>query len=705
MTNTKYIIGFIFITIFIFSAISIVNAENPNNISHNTVDLSNQSVSILENHVMNNSINATKNTETIKNTETTTNTTKINDNSELKLSEKELENLGLNCKIKIKFDKDEYCGKSYKIVDLSTNKTYKVANINIEDDNSLERTLNLFKKDKYYNANQYDLIRINLKNNQIYKLQHLVMYNQLSNLEINGNGATIEYVSSYTMYEWTTKKVSEYNFIINNQKLYINNLKLKNFDECITNKGYLKLNNVVFESNNRAIDNYGKISCISCLFKNNTKTDSASIYNRKKSYAECLNCSFKNKNSKINEIYCEELSFTKIINTDGSLINKLKYKCNKNGIIVFRNSTIPIVHIQNVTTNNTINSINEYSKYDVVILNFKNQTYRFKDFSFKGLVENIIINGNGATFKGYHTKKLNTPLIVNIYSLQYKVDDSDENYNNIVDTKHFAIINPNHNLIIYNATLKYYNQAIINNGNFKAEHVIFDSNKIKQSIINDYGGAIYNKEGELECINCTFINNSGKYAGAIYNTEEAFARIIDCEFYNNSFYNDKNIDIYNMDSESLEFIITTNMTNDTDNSTTCIIKNYKGFSKIHYLTISIGIGIGMSFLIPGVSEAFIPFLGESMAEIFGTAIVSSFSTVVVSSIHGYMHHDININNILTSSIIGGCLSIIDLKLSSAVIGEIGYEAVITKFGTDSSIDDGWDVIEICMNGLIDLLIG
>lgn len=232
--------------------------------------------------------------------------------------------------------------------------------------------------------------------------------------------------------------------------------------------------------------NYGKLSCISCLFKNNDKTNGASIYNRENSYAECLNCSFISKNSKIKEIYCEKSSFTKIIITNSSLFNKPKYKCDTNGLIAFRNSTIPIVHIENVTTNDTINCINEYSKYDIVILNFKNQTYRFKNFSFEGLVEKIIINGNGATFKGYHPKiNISRKFLCDIFLNQYR-DDSDENYNNLEDGKHFAIVKPNHYLIIYNATLKYYNQAIINNGNFRAENVIFDSNKVKYFFKKDY---------------------------------------------------------------------------------------------------------------------------------------------------------------------------------------------------------------------------
>lgn len=61
MVNKKYIISFILITIFIFSTISIVSAQNTDDLSHNPVNLSDESVSILKINNSNNDINNTNN--------------------------------------------------------------------------------------------------------------------------------------------------------------------------------------------------------------------------------------------------------------------------------------------------------------------------------------------------------------------------------------------------------------------------------------------------------------------------------------------------------------------------------------------------------------------------------------------------------------------------------------------------------------------
>ena len=98
-----------------------------------------------------------------------TTTNKIDNNSELKLNKKELENLGLRYKIGIKEEQQDRYGKIYKILDLSTNKTYRVLNINIGSNNHLKYVLDAFKKDGYYNTKRLDLIRINLNKTQKYQ--------------------------------------------------------------------------------------------------------------------------------------------------------------------------------------------------------------------------------------------------------------------------------------------------------------------------------------------------------------------------------------------------------------------------------------------------------------------------------------------------------------------------------------------------------
>lgn len=90
-----------------------------------------------------------------------------------------------------------------------------------------------------------------------------------------------------------------------------------------------------------------------------------------------------------------------------------------------------------------------------------------------------------------------------------------------------------------------------------------------------------------------------------------------------------------------------------------------------------------------------------MADIIGTVAVSTVSSAIITSINGIITHDLSLNEVLTSSLIGGCLSIIDLQLNSAVVSEIGYEAIITKFGSDWNEDNDWDIYEIIINGIMD----
>ena len=185
------------------------------------------------------------------------------------------------------------------------------------------------------------------------------------------------------------------------------------------------------------------------------------------------------------------------------------------------------------------------------------------------------------------------------------------------------------------------------------------------------------------------------FTGGMYS-----AIIKNCIFKNNTEYsNNSLVDIYNMNSESL-LISIINSTNTTEP----IIDNFKGLTKIEYLTISVSITLGRSLLIPYASTfigELMPILEGTIADIIGTVAVSTVSSAIITSINGIITHDLSLNEVLTSSLIGGCLSIIDLQLSSAVVSEIGYEAIITKFGSDWNEDNDWDIYEIIINGIMD----
>ena len=102
-------------------------------------------------------------------------------------------------------------------------------------------------------------------------------------------------------------------------------------------------------------------------------------------------------------------------------------------------------------------------------------------------------------------------------------------------------IDANHCVRIFSVTGK---NILIKNLNFRNGYSFSRSEDEKKDGIfgnpilpRGYGGAIYNR-GELELMNCTFLNNySWSYGGAIANMSEGFLKINDCYFRDNGGYN------------------------------------------------------------------------------------------------------------------------------------------------------------------------
>ena len=151
------------------------------------------------------------------------------------------------------------------------------------------------------------------------------------------------------------------------------------------------------------------------------------------------------------------------------------------------------------------------ASFDAVIIDFKdNLNINFNpwanDLIKLDSVKNVIIRGYGATIA------VNNP------------DKSNE--------YHFLNVNSDATVSMSNITLIGFNTAIHNHGTCQLTNVTFKSNVIDYEVDKDYGGAIRNW-GNLKCLECSFLKNSAKYGGAIYNDKGSQSTFIDCLFKDN----------------------------------------------------------------------------------------------------------------------------------------------------------------------------
>ena len=327
-----------------------------------------------------------------------------------------------------------------------------------------------------------------------------------------------------------------------------------------------------------AIRNSGVLNCIECSFiKNYAKFGGAIFSNSTSSIVHLINCYFKD-----NEAYAENNGWhsfcshfwngiTKIHNilhrdkvakyehpgddvfvgSGGTIYsyalnpprishgpkeffckpnNEIKFGFDDSELghtIVLRDSNTPIVreYIINNESNlqNVVNEIRkEGTNVDKFIINFTG------DVNFKPWTDNLVlfnpqygsiqINGNGHN--------------VNLIGASQR------------DEYHFTTLNRNLFMVVNNLKISGFNCAIVNNGHACFNNVTFSNNKIKYRMESGDGGGAINNYGMIVCNNCTFIENSGLWAGAIYGAHGAQSFLNNCTFNQNTPSKDDGGELY-----------------------------------------------------------------------------------------------------------------------------------------------------------------
>ena len=100
-----------------------------------------------------------------------------------------------------------------------------------------------------------------------------------------------------------------------------------------------------------------------------------------------------------------------------------------------------------------------------------------------------------------------------------------------------AVFKSSGSLTLYNIT--FLNSHILNEGTLRAENVVFNGGYSADStdFSTEFGGAIYSNENSVksQLFNCTFVNNHAKHGGAIF-VAQGELEVIDCNFINNTAY-------------------------------------------------------------------------------------------------------------------------------------------------------------------------
>lgn len=210
-----------------------------------------------------------------------------------------------------------------------------------------------------------------------------------------------------------------------------------------------------------------------------------------------------------------------MIDIDG-IIESVQYQINQTSentyVLTLSDNTTMTVGVLQVYDLNSFKEAtksisNQKTDFDAIILDFKDNLYlKFdpwtEDIIKLNNVKNLIIRGYGAT----------------IYS---KGDKNDE--------YHFLNVNSDATVWMHNITVSGFNTAVRNHGTCQFTNVTFSHNKVDYYIEEDYGGAVRNW-GILKCFECSFLDNSAKYGGAVYNEKGSQSIFIDCCFNENNAY-------------------------------------------------------------------------------------------------------------------------------------------------------------------------
>ncbi len=194
---------------------------------------------------------------------------------------------------------------------------------------------------------------------------------------------------------------------------------------------------------------------------------------------------------------------------------------------------------------------------------FKNVHKQFKNLTNNsiGIIINIINNIN-ITHEGsvldFGCKNKTLVIFGNGFNISVRKPD-------LRCENHFLNCDDSSMVLMCDIVVSGFNTALITYGKCILENVTFESNRLNYWIHEDYGGAIKNF-GDLECYNCSFVNNLAKYGGAIYSNDTfSNVKLSDCIFKKNTAYGgdekgndvfvggDELVSVYNLNKESTSF--------------------------------------------------------------------------------------------------------------------------------------------------------
>ena len=529
----------------------------------------------------------------------------------------------------------------YSIFDSNVEMSY-FWNVSCEDD--FKQLSNYLKS---CNVN-YKYIYINITKDMKISGSNVLNIKSNTTFVIAGNGHTIKYSNPCDGKEIHFLTCGEQGNAI------ILNCTLFGFNSAIVNYGTVNIIKVKFEHSRLipfknwfcggAIWNQGNLNCLNCSFIDNYARLGGAIFSEGVSSSAILtNCYFSDNvaydvgyvmahsfddNSVCpggdifvgegGTVYSYALNQPRLLHgpneffcTPNKYINIGHYNSNYGSTIVLRDSFEPVVReyvINNITNlHDVVNEINGAgTSVDNFVINLTGDinftSWTDKLDLFKPAYGSLVINGNGH--------------IINLKD----ATDRDEH--------HFATLNSRYcSLSVNNLTISGFNCAIINKGGAACfENVTFFNNRIKYIMDSgDDAGAISNC-GLLTCKNCTFINNFGLWAGAIYGAHGGQSYINNCTFINNGHSKDDGSDLHSYNNA--KFFINGIEVNRTGNyylNGTNVSVSYQqppsGFVKVLYTCLDFITPFVSAFV--GLTAGFLTtvFTGNPLAGIIvGTAV-------------------------------------------------------------------------------------
>ncbi len=395
------------------------------------------------------------------------------------------------------------------LVNGSSTNVYQIAVYDVESFKNASKFL-------LNNKVHYDVVLIDFKANSDIHFKpwdgSLLSQNPdfVGRLIIRGNGATIKVDDPDFRGSFHFLDVKSKGYII------MNNITIEGFNTAVSNFGLCHFTNVTFrkncmhyyidESNGGAIRNHNFLNCVNCTFDGNEARFGDAIYNDKFSSSTLTDCIFVNSTSwGINTIFRQIAS---ISDEESVYTNNYIKTCDgASCIIINTSSELNVFNISNTDDfKKSLDAISHLGHVNYAVLNFtQNMHYESKDSSCTLIklnnVDNLIINGNGATFS-----------IIN---------HKDDNF------CHFVSVLNGQSCVINNFTITGFNQPLLNHGSLYINNTIFKSNKCDYCSEKDYGGTIYNF-GVVSVFNSKFEDGYAKYGSSIYNCKG----IVNCNYCN-----------------------------------------------------------------------------------------------------------------------------------------------------------------------------